>query len=54
MIVVSVPAKIHLLGEHTDEVLSKILGYSEEQIKKIKEDQKENTEERLTHTQKRR
>jgi formyl-CoA transferase/CoA:oxalate CoA-transferase len=43
-----------LLGQHTDEVLTKILGYSEEQISNIKKEQEEHTEARQARVYKRR
>lgn len=40
------------LGQHTDDVLRNLLGYSEEKIKKLKEEQAANAEETLKHTRK--
>jgi crotonobetainyl-CoA:carnitine CoA-transferase CaiB-like acyl-CoA transferase len=37
------------LDQHGHEILSGLLGYSEEKIKKLKQEEKENTEERLRH-----
>ncbi|MFC1982046.1 CaiB/BaiF CoA transferase family protein [Chloroflexota bacterium] len=38
-----------IIGQHTHEILTNILGYSEEQISKLQKEQEENTEVRLTH-----
>lgn len=43
-----------LLGQHTEEVLGKLLGYSAEKIASIKKEQDERTEERKSHVVKRR
>ncbi len=43
-----------LHGQHTEEVLSKILGYSGEQISKIQKEAEEHTQERQKHVLKRR
>jgi len=37
------------VGQYTDEVFTNILGYSEEQINKLKKEQEENNEARVTH-----
>ena len=42
------------LGQHTDEVLTGILGYSENDIRKLKEEQKAHAEETRKHTRKER
>ncbi len=42
------------LGQHTDEVLKKVLKYSSEKIKKLKEEQKAHAQETLEHTRKKR
>jgi crotonobetainyl-CoA:carnitine CoA-transferase CaiB-like acyl-CoA transferase len=41
-----------ILDQHGYEILSGLLGYSEEKIKKLKEEEKENVEERLRHVRK--
>jgi crotonobetainyl-CoA:carnitine CoA-transferase CaiB-like acyl-CoA transferase len=43
-----------LLGQHTDAVLSQLLGYSAEHISQLKKEQEEHTEERNSHLFKRR
>ncbi|MFC1940730.1 CaiB/BaiF CoA transferase family protein, partial [Chloroflexota bacterium] len=40
------------LNQHEHEILSELLGYSEEKIKKLRQDEAENTEYRLQHIQK--
>jgi formyl-CoA transferase/CoA:oxalate CoA-transferase len=40
------------LDQHGHEILSGLLGYSEEKIKKLKQEEKENAEERLRHVRK--
>ena len=40
------------LDQHGHEILSELLGYSEEKIKKLKQDEEENTQERLRHVRK--
>lgn len=40
------------LNEHGHEILSGLLGYSEEKIKRLREEEKENEEERLRHVRK--
>lgn len=40
------------LDQHGHEILSRLLGYSEEKIKKLKQEEKENAEERLSHVRK--
>jgi len=40
------------LGQHTDEVLAGLLGYSEEKIQRLKQEEKEHTEELATHIRK--
>ena len=41
-----------LLGEHTDEVLKEVLGYSDDQIAALKKEQEENFEEMQKHARK--
>jgi len=43
-----------LLGQHSEEILAKLLGYSKEKIVNLKEEAKAHTEERLEHLEKRR
>ena len=40
------------LDQHGHEILSELLGYSEDKIKKLKQEEKKNTEERLKHVRK--
>lgn len=40
------------LDQHGHEILSELLGYSEEKIKKLKQEEKENTQKRLMHVRK--
>ena len=40
------------LDQHRHEILSELLGYSEEKIEKLKQEEKENTQERLRHVRK--
>lgn len=40
------------LDQHGHEILSELLGYSEEKIEKLKQEEKENTQERLRHVRK--
>ncbi|UCG65299.1 MAG: CoA transferase [Deltaproteobacteria bacterium] len=40
------------LDQHGHEILSELLGYTEEKIKKLKQEEKENTQERLKHVRK--
>jgi len=40
------------LGEHTEEVLKKVLGYSDEQIARLNKEQEENFEEMQKHVRK--
>ena len=40
------------LDQHGHEILSKLLGYSEEKIEKLRQEEKENAEERLRHVRK--
>ena len=42
------------IGQYTDEVLREVLGYSEEKIRKLKEEQEAHTEETLEHVRKKR
>jgi len=40
------------LNQHQNQILSELLGYSEEKIKKLRKEEEENTERRLSHIQK--
>jgi crotonobetainyl-CoA:carnitine CoA-transferase CaiB-like acyl-CoA transferase len=40
------------LNQHEHEILSELLGYSEEKIKKLRKEEEENTTKRLSHIQK--
>ena len=42
------------LGQHTDEILTWLLGYSDETIRKLKEEEEQNTQHRLAHIHKER
>jgi len=42
------------LGQHTKEILGKLLGYSEEKIRKLKEEEEKNAQSRLAHIRKER
>lgn len=46
------PTAPPVLGQHTDEVLQKLLGYSKEQVKKLKEEQSAHARETQLHTRK--
>ena len=42
------------LGQHTNQILSELLGYSEEKLRKLKYEEERNTEKRLSHIHKER
>ena len=42
------------LGQHTDEILTELLGYSDEKIRELKEEEAKNTKSRLAHVRKER